>query len=131
MKRKKTYTGINIQYPITRLILEGKKTIETRTYPIPKEYVGKEMALIETPGEEGQFKARIVGLIVFGESFPYRNKNSFYKDSERHCVSRNSPWRWIETKPKWGWPILQIKAFDRNIPAPERKGIRYTKRIEI
>ncbi len=131
MKRKKTYTGINIQYPISKLILDGAKTIETRTYPIPKGFIGKQMAIVETPGKKEKFKARIVGLITFGESFLYEDERDFYKDSARHCVSKNSPWRWTGDKPKWGWPILEVVAFNNEIPAPNRKGIRYTKCIEI
>ena len=33
MGKKKSYVGINIQFPISQLIVDGKKTIETRTYP--------------------------------------------------------------------------------------------------
>lgn len=130
-KKKRTYTGINIQYPISRLILEGAKTIETRTYPIPKEYIGKEMAIIETPGKEGNFKARVVGLIVFGESFLYEDEQSFYADSKRHCVTKRSPWRWTGDKKKVGWPILRVTPLKNAVLAPSLKGIVYTKNVEI
>ena len=38
--------GINIQFPISQLILSGDKTVETRTYPIPERYLGVDLALI-------------------------------------------------------------------------------------
>jgi hypothetical protein len=131
MTKERTYTGINIQYPISRLILEGKKTVETRTYPIPKHYIGKELAIIETPGKTGNFKARIVGLICFSESFLYESEESFYKDTKRHCVTPDSPWKWTPEKPKWGWAVTFVNPFKKTIPAPEKKGIKFTKEIQI
>ncbi len=127
----KTCTAINIQYPISQLILSGEKVIETRTYPIPKQYVGKELAIVETPGPDGKFKARIVGTIVFSGCFLYSDKNTFYKDIKKHCVSEDSPWRWDDEKPKWGWKIKALMRLERPVPAPKRRGIVYTKDIKI
>src|SRR5437660_375608 len=127
----KLYTGINIQFPISEMILCGKKTIETRTYPIPLLLVGKELAFIETPGQEGSFKARIVGTIVFGTSFPYKSKRSFYDDYDRHLVDRHSSWKWTPEKKKFGWPILKVIVFREQLPAPLKKGIKFTKNIKF
>jgi hypothetical protein len=121
--------GVNIQFPISREILAGKKTIETRTYPLPLEYVGQELAVIETPGSTGEFKARVVATIRFGESFRYKNKKEFYSDSKRHLVTPNSPWRW--EKPKWGWPILAIDIKIEVSGAPRKKGIIFTKSVPV
>jgi hypothetical protein len=126
---KKNYSGINIQYPISRLILDCKKVIETRTYPIPSCYVGQEMALIETPGKQGNFKARVVAIIKFGPSFKYVSKKNFYADSARHCVTPDSPWAWNDSKEKWGWPILDIVILRNAIPLKKRTGIVYSKNI--
>jgi hypothetical protein len=127
----KKLTGINIQFPISRLILSGKKTVETRTYPIPEHYIGRELALIETPGRNGDFEARIIGTIIFSGCFAYQNKTRFYADAERHHVSADSPWRWNDEKPKWGWEIIKMTRLEKPIPAPKRRGIVYTKDIEL
>lgn len=79
--------GVNIQHPIPEWILSGKKTIETRTYPIPPHLVGRPVAIIETPGGRSGFRARVAGIVVFGQSFPYRSKKEFYADSKYHCVT--------------------------------------------
>jgi hypothetical protein len=105
---KRTYTGINIQWPITELILSGRKTIETRTYHIPEKYLNQEMLMVETPGKKGKFKARIVAIIKFTECFEYKNKKEFYKDSKNHCVTPDSEWAWLDKK-KFGWKIELIK----------------------
>ena len=126
----KTYSGINIQYPISSLILDGVKTIETRTYDIPQRFLNKELLIVETPGKEGKFKSRIVGIIVFHRTFKYESKKSFYLDVERHFVAKDSPWAWKD-KPKWGWEILSIKKFKQPIELNKRPGIVFTSNLSI
>ena len=129
--KSKSYTGINIQFPISRLILNGAKTIETRTYPIPQAYIDQEMAIIETPGKTGNFKSRIIGLIIFGNSFKYESEKSFYKDTKLHHVTQDSDWAWNPKKGKWGWPIKSVTPFNKSKNISKRLGIKYTKDIII
>src|SRR4051812_17550560 len=112
---KQCFVGINIQWPISSRILDGTKTIETRTYPIPLKYIGKDLLIIETPGKEGKFKARIVGLVRFSGSFKYSSREHFAADHGRHLVSRDSPWFW-KGKAKWGWEIVSVKRFPHSKP---------------
>ena len=126
----KTYTGINIQYPISQLIIEKKKTIETRTYPIPPNYLGQEMALIETPGKTGKFKARIIAIIKFTDCFQYKNKKEFYAQSNLHCVTPDSIWAWYDGE-KWGWPVEVIKILQTPIELKKRGGIKYNRGLTI
>lgn len=126
----KSYTGINIQWPISQLIMSGQKTVETRTYPIPKKYIGQLMLVIETPGKSNSFSARICGIIVFDESFKYSSKKHFESDIGRHFVESDSPWAWNK-KEKWGWPILSVQLFEKYKPAPPKKGIKFTTNIRI
>jgi hypothetical protein len=128
---KRLLDGINIQYPISRLILDGTKTIETRTYPLPNRLVGRELVLVETPGKTGDFQSRGVAIIKFGESVQYKNKKHFYEAVEAHCVTPDSPWAWKEGQPKWAWPILSIYILSKHAELKRRPGIVYTKNIEI
>jgi hypothetical protein len=130
-KSKKRYTGINIQFPISSLILSGTKTIETRHYPLPKKYINEPLVVIETPGLNGNFKARMVAFITFGESFLYETADKFYKDTKLHHVTKESPWRWVSGKKKYGWPILTITLFKSDIPAPKKKGIKFTLDVKV
>ncbi len=127
----KLYTGINIQFPISRLILSGEKKIETRTYSIPERLIGQELAIVETPGKTGKFKSRVVGIIVFGESFKYKSAKEFYADVKRHCVSEDSDWAWDSKKGKWGWVIKKVTHLKNEIPLKKRSGIVYSKNIRI
>ncbi len=130
-KKLKTFTGINIQYPISTLILDGSKTIETRTYPIPKKLLGVDVLLIETPGKSGQFKARIAGIIKFTECFKYHNKREFEADYALHKVDRTSEWAWSNPLGKWGWRVKLVKTFPNPRTLTTRKGIRYTNNITL
>lgn len=127
-------SAINIQYPWTENILSGKKKIETRFYPLPKKYVGIELAIVETPGKSGQFKARIVGLVTFGPSFQYASRESFYKDSKRHLVTPHSDvfgWDPSDRRKKWGWPVTRVRRLRRPFPAKGKRGIVFTKRLAL
>ena len=105
---KKLYTGINIQWPISQSILSERKTIETRTYPLPLKYLNQEMLLVETPGAKGKFKARIIAIIKFTACFKYKSKKSFYEDYYQHLVDKESPWAWRD-KEKYGWKVEVVK----------------------
>lgn len=128
-EKQREYVGINVQYPISELILSGKKTIETRKYPIPSDYVGKDMILIETPGRSGKFKARMRAIIVFSECFKYKSKRAFYDDVDRHTVTRDSEWAWNNKEEKWGWTVRVKKVFKEPLPLQKRSGIKYSKGI--
>lgn len=128
---KKKYSGINIQWPISELILSKDKLVETRTYPIPEKYIGKELLLIETPGKKGKFKARISAIIVFEKSFAYKSKTAFYNDYKNHRVDKESIWAWSDDKPKYGWPIKKLVKLDKPLPLKKRGGIVFTKNISL
>lgn len=123
--------GINIQWPISELIISGKKTVETRTYPIPLKYLNRDLLMIETPGPKGNFKARIVAVIRFSKSKPYKNKKDFYSDHKRHLVDQKSDWAWQKDKPKWGWEIAKIENLVEPLPAQFKRGIIFTSRCNF
>ena len=123
--------GINIQFPWSKLILSGKKTIETRTYPLPPKHINRDLALIETPGSAGKFSARIVAIVRFGESFEYKSKSEFFQDKGEHLVGDDDVFSWPKTGKKWGWPILSVKPLKRPLPAPRPRGIVFCSRCEI
>ncbi len=131
MSKKRKLPGINIQWPISEMIIKGEKIIETRKYAIPKKYVGQELALIETPGPKGKFKARIRAIIKFEDSFEYKTKKSFYEDSDRHCVTPDLVWKWLAGQKKFGWPVTIIKVYEKPLPAPKKKGIVFATECEV
>lgn len=120
--------GINIQFPWSQLLIDGDKCVETRSYSLPKKYDGEELALIETPGKSGDFKARIIGTITFSHSFKYPDKNAWIDDNARHLVDQNDEnFGWKEDKDKYGWVVSKINKFSEHLKPPCKKGIIFTK----
>jgi hypothetical protein len=125
------YSGINIQWPISQKILDGLKTVETRTYPLPAKHVGKEIILIDTPGPTGQFKSRSVAILVFSGCFLYENERHFRRDFERHQVEPCSAWDWKNDKDKWGWVIQSVRPIKSNFKIPAKRGIVFCSNIKV
>ena len=115
------------------LIFAGDKTIDTRVYPLPQSMLNKTLLMIETPGANGNFKARGVGEIVFGDCKKYQDSISFYGDSEYHQIYKdgNSPWRWDSNgnKPKYGWIIVSVNQFETKYSLNKRVGVKFTKDV--
>jgi len=128
-KEKKTRPGINIQWPWSQLIIEGKKTIETRTYDIPEKYRGVELLLIETPGprgkkEAGIEKARIIGTVTFGKTYRYNSKKQWLNEKNKHLVeSTDKLYGWIKEKEKWGWEVKLHYPYKKQRIATSPRGI--------
>jgi hypothetical protein len=124
--------GINIQAPFADQLLDGDKCVETRTYSIPEKYIGEELAVIETPGKHGKFKARIIGTITFSHSFEYLSETDWKWDYNRHLVEQeNILYGWNDDKNKHGWVVSDFQKFEEPLPAPKRKGIVFTNNCDI
>lgn len=125
-------TGLNIQTPWSELLINGVKSVETRSYPLPEKYVGEEIALIETPGRYGRFKARIIGTITFSHSFKYPDQRAWQDDHNRHCVAVDDPtYNWKDDKPKYGWVVSKVTKFDKPLDIRKRRGIIFTSGIKL
>ena len=125
-------TGINIQTPWSELLINEVKSVETRSYHLPEKYAGEELALIETPGRYGHFKARIIGTITFSHSFKYPDQKAWQDDYNRHCVAVDDPiYNWKDDKPKYGWVVSKVTKFDKPLDIRKRKGIIFTSGIKL
>jgi hypothetical protein len=118
--------GLNVRSPWSTFLINGLKTVETRSYHLPLKYVGVPLALIETPGKTGKFKSRIIGLITFNESFKYKSKDHWTYDYYRHKVGENNIYRWNDFKDKYGWVVSKVEKFCEPIDPPKRRGIIFT-----
>lgn len=123
--------GINIQYPWSKFLLDRTKLIETRRYPIPEQYVGVPLALIETPGSNREMRAQIIGVIEFSSCFKYESRAQWVADFSRHRVPVDSPFAFTNGKETWGWLVKNVKPLRTPIPPPMRRGIVFTKECTI
>lgn len=85
--------GLNLQYPYAAWLVDGKKTIETRTWKINENLLNKYIAIIETPGKMGKKhgveKAQIIGYVKFKATREYLDNDSWLRDQEYHCCDFN------------------------------------------
>ena len=134
---KQVIPGINIQWPWSELLLSGKKTIETRTYPLPEKFRSVDLAIIETPGPRGKVEAgissaRIVGTIRFSDSFQYKNKAQWSKDINKHQVAADDPlYGWSNEKDKWAWIVESVRPSKKTYPPPKKRGIIFANGCEL
>ena len=131
-----TIPGLNIQYPWSQLIVTGKKTVETRAYPIPLHLLNRELALIETPGRMGKkhgiSSARIIAIITFSNCFQYGSKEQWLNDKHRHRVALDDSQYTYTTKgSRWGWEISKVSPLQKPQEGPKRKGIVFTRECSV
>lgn len=119
--------GLNIQAPWSTLLINGQKTVETRSYALPKRLEGVELALIETPGKSAKFKSRIIGTITFSGCVQYLSKEQWESDESRHKVDTNNKLYCWNDKPKFGWIVKSVKKFENPVDPPAKRGIIYAR----
>ena len=121
----KTYDfGLEMQYPWSRTLLDGRKSIEIRQYNLPSSLVGRKIYIIETPagkdgvsgivdnhfqidassnechkdkccdGSTSKREPRILGWSIFSTVKQYKSQQDFCCDEKRHLVSINSKYGW-------------------------------------
>lgn len=133
----KSIPGINIQWPWSELIVNGHKTVETRSYDIPEKHRGVELAIIETPGtrgkkEAGIDQARIIGTVVFEKTYQYSSQKHWASDESRHRVPVNDPqYRFSSEKPKWAWVVKRVTKFNKPKSAPVKRGIIFATQCKV
>lgn len=129
--------GINVQWPWSQFIANGTKVIETRSYDIPEKYRGIELALIETPGPNGKKRfgiesARIIGIVIFEETFQYKSMATWNLDRRKHLVQADDPvFSFQLKKPKWAWKIKSYIPLKTPVEAPKKRGIVFALECRI
>ena len=119
--------GLNVQSPWSTLLINGQKSVETRSYRLPQRLEGVELALIETPGKSAKFKSRIIGTITFASCVQYSSKEHWVSDESRHKVDINDKTYGWKDNPKFGWIVKSVKKFENPIDPPAKRGIIYAK----
>lgn len=119
-------SGINMQWPWSELLLNGKKCIETRNYKLPDRLKNQPIAIIETPGKRKDFKARITGIIIFTESKEYSSKKAWLLDFDNHLVDPNdNAFKYNPDKKKHGWLVGKYCRLQEPLMPPKSRGIVY------
>jgi hypothetical protein len=117
---KKYKFGLEMQHPWAGLLLNGNKTIETRSYNLPQALLGKRIIILESQpgkdqvsslgnilvGEEINESVKPTGWVIFDRVITYRYRSKFEADEKMHLVKRNSGYGWKEeTEIVYGWVV--------------------------
>jgi hypothetical protein len=125
--------GLEMQFPWSRKLIDGQKTIEIRRYDLPPSLIGQKIYIIETPaGVDGvsgitgnHFRInsvkvdqvdglstdiegpKIVGWCIFPSVKQYTTQQTFCNDNEHHLVVEGSHYGWIkgESSILFGWIV--------------------------
>ncbi len=134
--------GLEMQAPWADLVLQGKKEIETRSYPLPPSLLYKHVAIIESESSSCNVSGlsdcvtlieggspRIVGTVVFSECFEYKSGRQWDADYERHLVEKGSSFGWPQRKkPKKN---KKVKIKDNKSSSLRGKDEKDTKEVEV
>eukprot|EP00241_Pyramimonas_parkeae_P006282 CAMPEP_0114237254 /NCGR_PEP_ID=MMETSP0058-20121206/7285_1 /TAXON_ID=36894 /ORGANISM="Pyramimonas parkeae, CCMP726" /LENGTH=390 /DNA_ID=CAMNT_0001349269 /DNA_START=665 /DNA_END=1837 /DNA_ORIENTATION=- len=105
--------AFHCQWPWTRKLLSGEKTMETRNYGLPAKYTNREVVMVETPGPEGRqlgVRRSVLAVVIFNQCVQYKTKDEWTKDKQRHLVEPDDDrLGWHEGRCKFGWPIQSIR----------------------
>jgi alpha-ketoglutarate-dependent dioxygenase FTO len=115
--------ALELQSPWAELLLEGKKTIETRSYDLPAALIGKRIDILRSlPGTAGvssldnciaigpvasPVPVQRIGWCTFKRVIRYTNRISFQADEDSHLVTKDSGYAWKDGKTQviFGWVV--------------------------
>jgi hypothetical protein len=110
--------GINVNdksQPFTDMIMDGRKTIETRNSRSLDSVVGKRVGIVRT----GVGPAILVGYADVGSPIFYGDAKEFDLDWRRHRVGPESPF-YIGQEGKWGYPLSNTERLKKPRPVANR-----------
>ena len=110
--------ALEVQQPWAQLILSGKKTVETRSYPFPPWLLGRPVDVLQSdegePGvsstpdivQAGDPRFLISGWFIVSSCFRYDSQREWEADSARHLVSPDSvAYGWNDDHDIYGWVV--------------------------
>ena len=138
-----TLRGLNTQYPFSRLIMLGAKTIEARTYALGHRsiaHAGEEMFLIETPGSKSASPAvvgdlsigappdhaQVIGTVSFNSSSEYTCLSAWRNDRRKHRIQEGSQYDWNGTGKMHAWCIGHVQGFSQPVAAGSKSQVGYS-----
>ena len=108
--------------------MTGKKSIETRSYPLPEVLLNKIIWIIESPEGKpkksalpdtvpiGTHKLKIKGYVIFEKNVKYASKKEFDLDFEKHMVPSDSKYgKWTEENPIYGWHVKSFVKIEKEV----------------
>ena len=140
--------GLELKEPWASMVLEGSKTIETRTYDLPPELIGRPLVLLATPEDSGapgtsgladvvtiRGAATILGLVTFDDVIQWDSRETWAKDCDRHGVPdvddgpyANYVWREDDAAEPGkstmrGWTVSEVIPLPNPVESPPMRRV--------
>jgi hypothetical protein len=133
--------GLEMQHPYSELLVDGAKSIESRSYPLPEALLDTKIEILQSEkGQDGissvpnrvtlhkstdndnysssQSPLKRIGWVTFSACIQY-TREEFESDREKHLVDPNSGYCWNDERPMFGWVVgsyhKQEKADGENV----------------
>lgn len=104
--------GLFVQRPFASSLVHGTKTVETRSYRLPRHLLGQTVYIIESPRPSQRRsgdRSMIVGKVRFDEWFRYTSREHWLRDQHRHLVMPADPvFGYWDDRPKFGWVVAHL-----------------------
>lgn len=121
--------GLELQAPFAKAVVNGQKSIETRSYNLPASLIGVRIFIIESPagsagvsvmGDTIDFEkddAKLIGWCIITSVKKYTARQDFEDDEHLHLVTRDSGYGWKTGKTKfvYGWNVGNFHNFRKEM----------------
>lgn len=133
--------GLEVQQPWAELLLAGRKSIETRDYPLPPHLLDVPLAVVQSAvgglATHGLASGHIVGTVAFSVCKEYTSRELWAADSAQHCVPADAPataFGWDQDafdagKRKYWWGVSRVHAITPAAPVALTESDRVVRSI--
>jgi hypothetical protein len=116
--------GLEMQQPYSDLLVDGSKSIESRSYPLPEALLDTKIEILQSEkGQDGVSSVpnrvalhnssdnssspllKRIGWVTFSKCIQYTSCEEFEADREKHLVHPNSGYCWNYERPMFGWVV--------------------------
>ena len=119
--------ALEMQSPWSKRLLNGEKTVETRSYALPAGLLGRPIEVMESqPGRDGVSALgdtveaffpglSVLGRVVFKSSEAYTSQEAWARDEPRHLVPPSSVaygWR-PPPRSVYGWTVGEVTTYPK------------------
>ena len=124
--------GLELQDPWAGTVVDGKKSIETRSYALPPSLIGKKITIIQSSSGQAGVSSlgnrinlsraqkaegnRIIGWCIFSSVKLYTTEDEFREEENLHLVTPDSGYGWKDdaTKNVYGWIVEKCCRYDES-----------------
>ena len=122
--------ALEVQQPFSQYLLDGRKTIETRSYPLPEELRSKQIYLLSSVQGEAKKSSlpdiviaskhddlKLIGILQFSKSVQYTCLDLWNTERCKHMVEECSAYDFKGDADVFGWAVESVSVIE-NLPLP-------------